>query len=203
MKAIIANVTLLVLLLTLPLSALAQESAGELQAIIAAAKVEADRELAADGAYRQASAGEKKLLRNAAVRRLVVAKIRQSFDNYQLQVDREIERRIGVAFGKNRDDLVPDDLQMEIRSRFMAELYIYMAENNTSEVMGTYMGAEGNDGDIYNFLERNLKNQSGFDNEIEKILEKIVDDLKAETGIEVNHYWCGSVRTTIINEFNK
>lgn len=182
-------------------TALALESAE--QAIIAAAKVEADRELAADGAFRQASAGEKKLLRNAAIRRLVVAKIRQSFDSYQTQVDREIERRVGVAFGNNTGNLVPDDLQMEIRSRFMAEMYLYMADNNTSEVMTTYLGAEGNSGDIYNFLERYLKNQAGFDNELEKILAKIAGDLKAETGIEVNSDWSASLRITIKNEFNK
>ena len=193
----------LLLLLTLPLSALALESAAETQAIIAAARVEAERELAADGAYRQASAGEKKLLRNAAIRRLVVAKTRQSFDTYQLQVDREIERRVGVAFGNNTGNLVPDDLQKEIRSRFMAELYLYMADHRSSEVMTTYGNAEWGSGDIYNFLERNLKDQSGFDNELEKILEKIAGDLKAETGIEVNHDWLTTLRITIRNEFNK
>lgn len=193
----------LLLILTLPLSALALESADELQTIIAAAKVDADLELAADGAYRQASAGEKKLLRNAAIRRLVVAKNRQSFDNFQTQVDREIERSIVVAFGKNDNSHIPDYHKKEMRSRFMAELYLYMAVNRSSAFMTTYGNAEGITGDVLNFLEINLKNQSAAEDEVEKILEKIVDDLKAETGIEVEHNWRNYLKGSIINEFNK
>ena len=189
---------LLLLSLALPFSALAMEEIPVAEAIKAA-----DRELVGDNNYQQASTAAKKLLRNAAIRRQVVAKTQAQLDEMQQKLDREFDIRVKKAFDNDGGLLILAPMKKEFVNRFKAEMYLYMAEKDASKITTTYRNAEDGSGSVETFIERTLKNQTRFENDIEKILTKISADLKAETGKDVHREWMSIITGLIVDEFNK
>lgn len=198
MPTIRITALILLLILALPFSALAMEEIPVTEAIQAA-----DHELASDSSYQQASTAAKKLLRNAAIRRQIVVKTQAQLDAMQQKLDREFDVRLAKAFDKDGGLLILASMKKEFVSRFKAEMYLSMAENDASKITTTFRNAEDGSGNIENFIERNLKNQIRFENDIEKILTKISADLKAETGKDVNGEWKSIIVGLIGEEFNK
>lgn len=189
---------IILLFLALRVSALAMEEIPVAEAIKAA-----DRELSGDNSYQQASTTAKKHLRNAEIRRQIVVKVQTQLDEMQKKLDGEFDARLAKAYDKDGGLLILATMKAEFVSRFKAEMYLYMADKEASNISTIYHNAEGGSGNIYYFIERNLRNQTRFQNDIYKILTKISTDLKEETGKEVNDEWISKITGLIVNEFSK
>ena len=187
----------LLLFLTLPFSVLAMEAIPVAEAIQAA-----DRELSGDNSYQHASVAIKKQLRNAAIRRQIVAKTKAELDAMQIKLNLEFDVRLAKAYDADSGYGIDPAVKNELISRFKAEMYLYMAENRSSLVKLAYINVEGDSGNVKYYLEQAFKDKVSFGNDIESILTKISGDLKEE-GYIVNGNWISEVKRNIIRAFNK
>jgi hypothetical protein len=125
------------------------------------------------------------------------------FDDMQKKVDKEFDIRLAKAFDKDGWLLVSKQLKDEVIKRFKGEMYIYMSSNKFWTIKEWYSNAEWVDKNISDFIESNFKWKTWFENEIEKILNKISKDIKTETWKEIDWEWVSKIIGLVINEFNK
>jgi 20S proteasome alpha/beta subunit len=194
------TVFILLLFLTLPLSAHAME-----QAIVDEAERVVDARLATQADYRSADKNRQWIIREEALRQQMTTTLRGMFDEMQREVDHEIQVRLATAFSKNHNSSVTEYQFHEVQRRFMGQMYRYMSDirsNGRTDIRRAYIGAGGGNSDVNEHLELIFSGNQGFENDVKSVLEAIAAGMQRDTGDKISEVWIIFLTKTIKGEFN-